>query len=82
MVDAALHVPSMDNHSIPPFLMREAGITVKDTPDIHLGDPDVSDHSIAFDESNLKILLSLSGIFSYLPTTKPSPAMLYECEEV
>ena len=35
----ALHVPSMDNHLIPPFVMREAGIVVNDTPKIHTDDP-------------------------------------------
>ena len=28
----ALHVPTMDNHLIPPFIMRKAGIVVNDVP--------------------------------------------------
>ena len=78
----ALHVPSMNNHLIPPFLMREAGIIVHDTPKIHLDDPTVSDYSMCFDNSNFRIPLSFSGIFTYLPITKPSPTTLNECEEV
>ena len=78
----ALHVPSMNNHLIPPFLMREAGIIVHDTPKIHLDEPSVSDHSIYFEDSDFRIPLSLSGVFSFLPTTKPSSTMLNECEDV
>ena len=72
----------MDNHLIPPFVMREVGIKVNDTSKIHIDDPIISDHSIEFPETNFRIPLSLHGIFSYLPTTKPSPQMLEDCEEV
>ena len=34
VVRNALHVPSMRNNLIPPFIMREAGIRVNDTPKI------------------------------------------------
>ena len=78
----ALYVPSMTNHLIPPLIMREAGITVNDTPKIHLPDPDVSDHSILFEGSKFRLPLSLRGVFSYLPTTKPTADMLNSCEEV
>ena len=42
----ALYVPEMKNHLIPPLIMRECGITMSDTPKIHLYDPGISDHSI------------------------------------
>ena len=45
----ALHVPSIYNHVIPYFLMRESVITVKHIPKIHLDDTNVSDHSIRLD---------------------------------
>ena len=77
-----LHIPSMMNHLVPTFIMREAGITVNDTPKIHLEDPDVSDHSILFEESKVRLPLSLRGVFSYLPTTKPTADMLNSCEEL
>eukprot|EP00957_Ditylum_brightwellii_P128393 9792090-Ditylum_brightwellii.AAC.1 len=35
LVRNTLHVPSMDHNLIPPFMLREAGITVNDTPKIH-----------------------------------------------
>ena len=53
--------------------MREAGITV--IHKLQLVDPDVLYHSIFFVESKLRIILSLLGVFSYLPT-KPSANML------
>jgi len=67
----ALHVPSMTNHLIPPFLMREHGITVNDTPKIQLPNPSVDDHAILLD-STFRIPLSLSGVFSYFETRKPT----------
>ena len=30
-----LYVPSMDNNLIPPFMLREMGVTVNDIPKIH-----------------------------------------------
>ena len=36
IIHNALHVPSMENNLIPPFLMRETGISVDDTPKILL----------------------------------------------
>ena len=60
----ALYVPEMTNHLIPPFIMRENGIKVYDTPKIHLDDPNISDHSIEFPETNFQIPLSLHGMFS------------------
>ena len=44
----ALHVPSMANNLIPPFMLREIGIKVKDTPKIHCDDPTARDHAIEF----------------------------------
>jgi hypothetical protein len=68
----ALHVPAMDNNLIPPFVMRETGIIVNDTPKIYLKDLTVEDHTILFDDSNFRIPLSLWGIFSYFPTRAPA----------
>ena len=78
----ALHVPSMDHNLIPPFMMREAGIIVKDTPKIQLDDPSEDDHAITFPETGFRIPLSLTGTFSYFPTTKPSIEDLTDPEEV
>ena len=61
----ALHVPSMQNNLIPPFIIREAGVQLYDTPKIHVNDPTVDDHSIYFDKADFRIPLQLWGIFSY-----------------
>jgi hypothetical protein len=78
----ALHVPSMDNNLIPPFVMREAGLIVNDVPKIHLREPTVDDHAILFDDCDLKIPLALWGIFSYFPTRAPTTAQLEACDDV
>ena len=78
----ALYVPSMTNHLIPPFIMREAGIQVNDVPKIHQDDVDVSHHSIYFAETDLRIPLQLNGVFSYLPVSKPSHETLECCDDV
>ena len=38
---SGLYVPSMDNNLIPPFMLREMGVTVNDVPKIHKEDPTV-----------------------------------------
>ena len=39
IVRNALHVPNMTNNLISPFVMREAGVVVNDTPKIQCGQP-------------------------------------------
>ena len=68
----ALYVPSMNNNLIPPFMLREMRVTMNDMPKIHKEDPTVDDHTIMFKEMGFRIPLSLWGIFSYLPTSKPT----------
>jgi hypothetical protein len=78
----ALHVPSMQNNLIPPFIMREAGITVYDTPKMQVPDPSEKHHSIYFPETSFRIPMSLWGVFSYFPTSKPTELEMMESEEV
>eukprot|EP00957_Ditylum_brightwellii_P032945 2498538-Ditylum_brightwellii.AAC.1 len=54
----------MEYNLIPPFMLREARITVNKTPKIHKKNPTVEDHAITFPKSGLSI--------SYFPTSKPS----------
>jgi hypothetical protein len=63
-----LHVPTMEHNLVPPFLLGEAGLKVNDIPKIHVKDPDVSHHSIYFDDADLRIHLGLWGVFSYFPS--------------
>ena len=66
----ALYVPSMEHNLIPPFMLREMGVTVNDVPKIHKEDPTVDDHAITF--TGFRVPLSLWGIFSYFLTSKPT----------
>ena len=68
----ALLVLAMKNNLIPTFITREAGITVNTTPKIHIKEPAIEDHSIYFKDDDLWIPLSLEGVFSYFPTSKPT----------
>ena len=78
----ALYVPSMDNNLIPPFMLREMGVTMNDVPKIHKEDPTVDDHAITFVETGFQIPLSLWGIFSYFLTSKPTHDNLLNPNEV
>ena len=78
----ALYVPSMENNLIPPFMLREMGVTVNDVPKIHKEDPTVDNHGITFMETGFQIRLSLWGIFSYFPTSKPTHDGLLNPNEV
>ena len=64
IVRNALSVPAMEHNLIPPFIMQEAGIRVNDTPKIQVHDPTEEDHSLIFPSDNVRIPLSLWGVFS------------------
>ena len=78
----ALLIPSMKHNLIPPFMLREAGIIVNEVPKIQVKDPMEDDHAICFPETGFQIPLSLWGIFSYFPTSKPRREDLVEPEDV
>ena len=82
VIQNALHVPSMANNLLPPFMLREAGVEVNDKAKIHTQDPMTDDHAILFSETGFKIPLSLSGIFSYFATMKPTNNMLQDPSKV
>ena len=67
----ALHVPSMNNHLIPPFMMRLAGLDVNECAKFLAKKPNISHHSVYFPEEKQRIPLSLIGITSYIPTRTP-----------
>ncbi len=72
----------MKNNLIPPFVMREAGIRVNDTPKIQTIDPTEKDHSMCFPETDFRIPLSLWGMFSYFVTSRPTAKQMMEAEDV
>jgi hypothetical protein len=77
-----LYVPSMKYNLVPPFVKREAGIIVRDTPKIHMEEPTEEGHALTFPETGFRIPLSLTGTFSFFPTPKPSTNNLIDPEEV
>jgi hypothetical protein len=70
----------MTHNLVPPFLLREAGLIVNETPKIQVVDPDISDHSIYFDGTKLQVPLALWGIFSYFPTRRQTLQELHNDE--
>ena len=78
----AVHVPSMENNLVPPFIMREAGVKVNDMPKIQAEEPTVEHHSLYFPETSFRVPLKLWGIFSYFPSSKPSVGVLEQSKEV
>lgn len=71
MIRNALHVPSMNNHLIPPFMMRLAGLEVNECAKFLANAPSINHHSILFKKEKYRIPLLLSGITSYIPTRLP-----------
>ena len=58
-----LHIPSMQQNLIPPFIMQEAGIEVNDVPRIHIWDELIREsHSIMIPQVDLRIPLRLSVV--------------------
>ena len=82
VIQNALHVPSMANNLLPPFMLRKAGVEVNDKAKIHMQDPMTDGHVITFGETGFKIPLSFPGIFSYFTTTKLTNNMLQDPSKV
>jgi hypothetical protein len=72
VINNALYVKENKDNLITPFLVREAGITLNETPKIQCEDPSVDDHSLYIKDINLRIHLHLHGIISYFTTRKPT----------
>ena len=64
IVRNALSVPAMEHTLIPPFIMRKSVIRVNHTPKIQVHDPTEEAHSLLFPSDNVRIPLSLWGVFS------------------
>lgn len=82
LIRNAIHVRTMTNNLIPPFILRQAGIMVNDVPKIQVKDPTEKDHALVFPETNFVIPMKLWGIFSYLPTSKPSVEDFESSDEI
>lgn len=70
----ALYIEDMDDNLIPPFILRDAGLTVNDKAKIHCeeGTATEEDHTIQDKSTGLFITLQLRSIFSYFPSRKPN----------
>ena len=64
VVRNALCVPTMEINLIPPFILREAGLVLNDTPKIHCDDPSIENNSLFDEETGLRIPFTLNGTFS------------------
>ena len=62
--------------------MRAGGVKVNDVPKIHCNNPSVDDHSISFENSDLRIPLHLNGTFSYFETRLPLESELYHKDKI
>ena len=68
----ALYIPSMKHHLIPPFILREAGLRVDETPKRQALDVTEDNHTIFDPGTNMRIHMSLNGIFSSFNCRKMS----------
>ncbi len=70
----SLYIPDMDHHLVPPFQLREHGITVNGIPMLHTPEEDraVTTHSIITKDPHMVIPLHLRGTFSCFTTRKPT----------
>ena len=59
VVRNTLHVPSMCNNLLAPFMLREAGITVNDKAKIHMMNLMTEDHAIIFPKTGFRIPMTL-----------------------
>ena len=63
-----LCVPTMYIHLILPFVLRESGLILNDTPKMHCKDPSVEDYSLFDEETGLRIPFTLDGTLSIFET--------------
>ena len=82
IVRNALHIPSMENNLIPPFIMREGGVVLNDVPKFQCKDLTVEDHTISFETCELRIPMQLNGTFSYFHTRTPTSEELIGRDKV
>lgn len=77
----ALYCPDMEYNLIPSFILREAGLTVNETPKFQCKKPTIEDHSIYSASHDLRIHLQLHGTFSYFNSRKPTVQEIQDTDE-
>ena len=62
--------------------MKAGGVIINDVPRIHCVDPIAYDHSVSFDQHNMRIPLQLNVVFSHFHTRVLTKKELHECEKL
>ena len=76
IIRRGLYVSSMSNNLLPPFMLREAGITINEVPEIHVSSLNYVPRN---QFSNSFVIVCT---FSYFPTSKPSTKDLEEPDDM
>jgi hypothetical protein len=74
-----LYVPSMKNNLLPPFIMRQEGIKLNDTPKIQVDAPTVKEHSIIVPRNwflNPVVTMGYFFIFPHMQTDSNNNARI------
>jgi hypothetical protein len=72
----------MNNHLIPPFMMRLAGLEVNECAKFLAKEPKISHHSVYFPKEEQRIPFQLIGITSYIPTRTPNSDEMDNCQSL
>jgi hypothetical protein len=64
----ALLIPTMNHNLVAPFLLRETGLYVDETPKYQVANPTIDNNTIVDSETGMRLHLLLNGIFLYFPT--------------
>ena len=80
----SLVIPDMDHNLVPPFIIREGGHKVNETPKFQLQHPSDEDHCILLNgaDSSVRIPMHLNGIFSFFHTRKPTLDEVQGCRKI
>ena len=71
IVRDALSFPTIDNNLIPPLIMRQVGINVRNTPNFQAEYPLIDDCSAYVPKENLRTPLTFHDVISYFPSINP-----------
>ena len=76
----ALYFKNMEVNLVPPMMLRLAGLNVDKYPKFLARNPTEENYSIFFPGFNLRFLLMIEGIISYIPTRRRTSNELVENE--
>ena len=77
----ALYYPDINCNLIPPFILKEAGLIVNETPKFQCKNPTVENYSIYSKNHDLRIHLKLQGTFSYSNTCAPTAEEIQDADK-